>query len=305
MTSSDRSSIGWIGLGNMGSRMAPRLLGAGRALVAFDRHEDRVASLAAAGALTARSVAEVGERCAVVFCSLPDGEVLAEVATGPDGLISRMRPGACLIDTSTVSAAASAHVAARLAGRGVAFLRAPVSGSTGPAGEGRLSFFVSGPPHALAEHRALLDRLGTKLVYLGSGEEARVMKLVVNVVVAITNGGLAEALDFGRRSGLDWSAMLDGIADSVAASPYVLSKLDTLKRRDWTAAGPVWVIAKDLDYVLEAGRTCGSYMPLAALARQSLAALEGRGAGNLDLAAVLTLLEEPRPSAVSHGGASP
>ncbi len=302
------STVGWIGLGNMGSRMAPRLLPSGRRLIVFDTHPDRMAPLVAAGADAAASVGALGAGCGVVFSSLPNDAALAEVA---GTLSSRMAPGSCLVDTSTVSPAASARAAAVLAERGIDLLRAPVSGSTALAAEGRLSFFVSGPQAALERHRALFDLLGRKLSYMGSGEEARVLKLVVNLVVAVTNGGLAEALDFGRRNGLDWSAMIDGLADSVAASPYVLSKVDKLKRRDWTAAAPVRVIAKDLDATLEAGRQSGAYLPQAALARQSLAALEGRGGGGLDMAAVVTLLvpdpvtpAPPQPPAPSAGPGS-
>ncbi len=294
-TMTDAMRIGWIGLGNMGSRMAPRLLTAGHALTVFDTQADRIAPLEKAGATPARSLGEVGES-SVVISSVPNDDVLLQVMLGPDGLRDRMTSGSCLIDMSTVSPVASAKVAEALAGRGIAYLRAPVSGSTNLAAEGKLSIFVSGDRAAFDACRPILDVLGRKVAYLGPGEEARVMKLVVNLLVAVTNGALAEALSFGGRHGLDWATMIDTVADSVAASPYVLSKVDALKQRDWTAVAPVALIGKDMDLLLEAGRRAGAYLPLAAATRQVLTAVEGRGDDGLDMAAVVTFFDALAPA---------
>ncbi len=292
----DPVSIGWVGLGNMGSRMAPRLLAAGHGLTVFDAQADRMAPLEQAGATPARSLGEVGERSGVVISSVLNDDVLLRVTLGPDGLRDRMAPGGCLVDMSTVSPVASARVAEALAGRGIAYLRAPVSGSANLAAEGKLSIFVSGDRAAFDACRPILDVLGRKVAYLGPGEEARVMKLAVNLLIAVTNGALAEALSFGGRHGLDWATMIDTVADSVAASPYVLSKVDALKRRDWTAVAPVALIGKDTDLLLEAGRRAGAYLPLAAAARQVLTAVEGRGDGGLDMAAVVTFFDALAPA---------
>ena len=289
------ASIGWVGLGNMGSRMAPRLLAAGHGLTVFDTQADRMAPLEQAGATTARSLGEVGEN-GVVISSVPNDGALLRVVLGPDGLCGSMAPGGCLIDMSTVSPTASAQVAEALAGRGIAYLRAPVSGSANLAAEGKLSIFVSGDRAAFDACHPILGVLGRKAAYLGPGEEARVMKLAVNLLVAVTNGALAEALSFGRRHGLDWETMIDTVADSVAASPYVLSKADALKRRDWTPVAPVALIGKDTDLLLEAGRRAGAYLPLAAAARQVLTAVEGKGDGGLDMAAVVTFFDALAPA---------
>ena len=291
----DLVSIGWVGLGTMGSRMAPRLLAAGHGLTVFDTQADRMTPLEQAGATPARSLGEVGES-GVVISSVPNDEALLRVTLGPEGLCQRMAPGGCLIDMSTVSPVASARVAEALAGRGIAYLRAPVSGSAKPAAEGKLSIFASGDRTAFDACRPILDLLGRKVAYLGPGEEARVMKLVVNLLVAVTNGALAEALSFGGRHGLDWETMIDTVADSAAASPYVLSKVEALRRRDWTAAAPVTLISKDMDLLLDAGRRAGAYLPLAAAARQVLTAVEGRGDGGLDMAAVVTFFDALVPA---------
>jgi 3-hydroxyisobutyrate dehydrogenase len=117
------------------------------------------------------------------------------------------------------------------------------------------------------------------------------MTLVVNVIVAAINTSLAEALNLGRRSGLDWSAMIDVINESAVASPYVASKVAKLKERDWSPAATVDVIAKDMDLALELGRKRGAFLPLTALARQVLAAVEGQGHGQLDMSCVVMFFE--------------
>ena len=154
-----------------------------------------------------------------------------------------------------------------------------------------LSILGSGPERTFQAWRPLIGMLGKKIAYLGPSEEARIMKLVVNVIVAAINSSLGEALNLGRRSGLDWNAMIDVINDSAVASPYIASKVGKLKERDWSPAATVDVIAKDMDLALELGRKRGAFLPLTAVARQILAAVEGRGQGQLDMSCVAAFFE--------------
>lgn len=287
----ERPRIGWIGLGNMGSRMAPNLIKAGYDVTAFDVDPARMAELAAAGARTSSSPSASAEACDVVFSMIPNDKVLFDIVAGEGGLQDRLRPGSCFIDMSTVSPDMSKRVADSLAARDLGYLRAPVSGSTALAAAGTLTIFVSGDRGAFDRYRPILDVLGRKVTYLGAGEEARVTKLMINLIVASINGALAEALNFGQRNGLDWATMIDTIADSVAASPYIASKVDKLKHRDWTAAAPISLIAKDTDLALDLGRASGAFMPMTAIVRQTLSAMEGRGAGHLDMAAIVDLFD--------------
>jgi 3-hydroxyisobutyrate dehydrogenase-like beta-hydroxyacid dehydrogenase len=117
------------------------------------------------------------------------------------------------------------------------------------------------------------------------------MKLVVNVIVGAINTSLAEALNLGRRSGLDWAMMIDAINESAVASPYIASKVQKLKDRDWSPAATVEVIAKDMDLALELARQRGAFLPSAALTRQVLAAVEGKGHGQLDMSCIATFFE--------------
>lgn len=272
--------IGWIGLGLMGSVMAPRLAAAGWAVTGFDPDPGK------GGLPMAGSLAELAAGSDVLVSMIPHDAAFAEVAQGVAGAA---RPGTVLIDMSTVSPDASAAGAEVLAAAGVEFLRAPVSGSTGLAAAGTLSLFVSGPERVFEAQRPVLETLGQRITWLGTGEEARAAKLVVNSVVAAINGALAEALQLGEASGLDHAQLVDLIAGSAAASPYIASKVEKLKARDHTPAATVNLIGKDLDMVLALAQSRGVAMPLAALNRARAAEAEAAGWGLFDLSSLADL----------------
>ena len=280
--------IGWVGLGSMGSRMAPNLANGGYRVTGFDLDSGRTASGALQGLREASSMSTLASESDVLFSMIPNDEAFLDVVSH---LCGNGKTGACLIDMSTISPDVSARGAALLDAGGISYLRAPVSGSTALAAAGTLSIWVSGPENLFQLRRPLIALMGKKITYLGAHEEARIMKLVVNVIVAAINTSLAEALNLGRRSGLDWAAMIDAINDSAVASPYIASKVQKLKERDWSPAATVEVIAKDIDLALELARQRGAFLPSAALTRQILSAVEGKGKGRLDMSCIATFFE--------------
>jgi 3-hydroxyisobutyrate dehydrogenase-like beta-hydroxyacid dehydrogenase len=280
--------IGWVGLGSMGSRMAPNLVNGGYRVTGFDLDRSRTASGAVRGLREASSMSMLASESDVLFSMIPNDEAFLDVVRH---LCGTGKAGACLIDMSTISPDVSARGAALLDARGISYLRAPVSGSTALAAAGTLSIWVSGPENLFQLRSPLIALMGKKITYLGAHEEARIMKLVVNVIVAAINTSLAEALNLGRRSGLDWAAMIDAINDSAVASPYIASKVQKLKERDWSPAATVEVIAKDIDLALELARQRGALLPSAALTRQILSAVEGKGHGQLDMSCIATFFE--------------
>ena len=280
--------IGWVGLGSMGSRMAPNLVNRGYRVTGFDLDRSRTASGAVEGLREASSMSMLASESDVLFSMIPNDEAFLDVVSH---LCGNGKTGACLIDMSTISPDVSARGAALLDAGGISYLRAPVSGSTALAAAGTLSIWVSGPENLFQLRRPLIALMGKKITYLGAHEEARIMKLVVNVIVAAINTSLAEALNLGRRSGLDWAAMIDAINDSAVASPYIASKVQKLKERDWSPAATVEVIAKDIDLALELAKQRGAFLPSAALTRQILSAIEGKGHGQLDMSCVATFFE--------------
>jgi 3-hydroxyisobutyrate dehydrogenase-like beta-hydroxyacid dehydrogenase len=280
--------IGWVGLGSMGSRMAPNLVNSAYSVTGFDLDRSRTASAAAQGLKEATSLSVLASESDVLFSMIPNDQAFLDVVRHFSGI---GKAGACLIDMSTISPDVSVRGAALLDGCGISYLRAPVSGSTTLAAAGTLGIWVSGPESVFELRRPLIALLGKKITYLGAHEEARIMKLVVNVIVAAINTSLAEALNLGRRSGLDWATMVDAINDSAVASPYIASKAQKLKERDWSPAATVEVIAKDIDLALELARQRGAFLPSAALTRQILSAVEGKGHGQLDMSSIATFFE--------------
>jgi len=278
-------TLGWIGAGRMGTPLCRRLLAAGATMWVTDTDPARVEALAKEGANAAATAAAVAEQAAIILSMVPNDLALLAVARD---VAETIRPGQVFIDLSTVSPAASARVAELMAARGADYLRCPVSGSTSTAAMGNLTLFLSGPDAAMDRCEALLAVLGREVLRCGAGEEARAVKLMVNLVVALTPAIIGEALAFGGRLGLEWDAMLDALSRSVAGSPLLAYKVDMLKARDWTPAADVDLVAKDVDLALAVGLREGAPMPFSALARQFAAAYQTSGEGGLDFFRVAT-----------------
>jgi 3-hydroxyisobutyrate dehydrogenase len=285
------ATVGWIGIGKMGLPMAGHLLAAGHGVVAHDVVAANAAGLVAKGARQAASVGEVARAAPLVFSSLPDDAALRAVALGPDGVLAHAPHGALYADTSTVSPAASAEVAEAAAARGVRYLRVTVSGNNHMAAKAALTVMASGPADAFAEARPLLERFGPNVFHVGEGEQARVLKLVINLMIAGTAGMLAEALALGRRGGLAWGQMLDIVAASAVGSPIVKAKSVELARRDFTPTFTCLQMQKDLDLILGAGREFGVAMPVTAVVSQLVQACIGTGDADDDYIATVKLIE--------------
>lgn len=277
--------IGWIGTGNMGAPICRNLIAAGHELVVYDIDPARLAELQSAGAAVASDAADLVARADLVFSMVPNDKVLLAVV---EGIAGRLRPGQTFIDMSTVSPTTSARVFELLAPSGAAYLRAPVSGSTAGAAAGTLAIYCSGPRAAYDAVLPVFGRIGSRQSHVGLAEEARVLKLLINMIVCITPAVVGEALAFGQRSGLDWTTMIEAIGGSAAASPLIGYKSEMMKRRDWTAMASVDLIAKDLDLALDWGRTRRVPMPFTALAQQVNSAFQASGDGNEDFFSVVT-----------------
>lgn len=277
--------IGWIGIGNMGAPICRNLIAAGHKVVVHDIDPARLDALRAAGAEVATDAADLVARAGLVFTMVPNDKVLLGVV---EGIARHLRPDQTFIDMSTVSPATSARVFELLASSGAAYLRAPVSGSTAGAAAGTLSIYCSGPRAAYEAVLPVLERIGNRQSHVGAAEEARVLKLLINMIVCITPAVVGEALAFGQRSGLDWTTMIEAIGASAAASPLIGYKSDMMKQRDWTAMASVDLTAKDLDLALDWGRARRVPMPFSALAQQINSAFQASGDGADDFFSVVT-----------------
>ncbi len=261
MTSSDRRlAVGLIGLGNMGTAVAERLLEAGYDLVVHNRSREKAEPLAARGASVAETVAHLAATADVVLTSLSDDDALEAVA---EAVAAAARPDTVLVDMSTVSPGVSARVAALAEQASLLYLRAPVSGNPGVVRAGRLSFIVSGPREALERVEPVLRAIGPTIHHVGDGEQARIVKLAINLVIGGLAELMAEALVLGEASGVSRAALLETMGDSAAGAPFVKYKTEPILRDDYSATFTTSLMEKDIDLVLESAEAAGVRLPLA------------------------------------------
>lgn len=277
-----------LGVGKMGLPIASHLAAAGHAVTVSDPSAERRA-LASAQHLAVVEEAERAIAAAeVVLSSLPHDAALREVAAQVAGAA---RPGTIYADTSTVSPGVSAEVAGRLSSCGVSYLRCTVSGNNKMAEMGQLTVMASGPRTAYETTLPLLRTFGTNHFYLGEAEQARLMKLVVNLMIAQTSAMLAEALTLGRKGGLDWQTMWQVLGASAVASPIVKAKGVQLGVRDFTPTFTVEQMIKDLDLILCEGEASRVPLLQTAMTHKLMCAAVDQGNGQDDYAAIIKVLE--------------
>ena len=281
------NDIGWIGIGKMGLPMAVLAAKAGYAVTAFDRSAAPLAVAREQGIAIAGSPADAANGRPVVVTSLPDDAALRAVMLGDDGLIGAMAPASILIETSTVSAEASGEVDSAARARGIAYLRAPVSGNASIVHTGALTCFVSGPKDAFESVKPLFDAFTRAQTYLGAAEEARYAKLAVNLMIAVSAAMMAESLALARKGGIAWQDILKVLDDSAVASPMVKYKTAPLRSRNFDSTFSCRQMAKDLDLILDAGHAVGVPLQLAAQVRETYGALIAQGEGETDFIATV------------------
>jgi 3-hydroxyisobutyrate dehydrogenase-like beta-hydroxyacid dehydrogenase len=294
--------VGVVGLGRMGEPIARRLLAAGHAVSVFNRTPAKAETVLAAGAEQVASPAEIWDRAEACITMIADDAALRAVTAGEDGLLTTTDGGRTLIDMSTVSTKASAAVAEAARGAGVAYLRAPVSGNPSVVEAGNLGIMVSGPEDAYRRVEALLRDVGPNVFYLGHGEQARVMKLALNLMLAGTAELMAEALVLGEAHGLDRARMLEVMAGSAVGSPFVKYKTPGLVADDYRTTFPSSAMYKDLALALDCGHSAGVPLPVTAVVQQLVQASISSGYADDDFIALVPRL---RREAGFPGGDDP
>lgn len=274
--------IGWIGLGKMGLPMARRLSTAGHEVVAYARSEGGRQRAGQNGFRYAASIAETIVDADVVISAISDDAALSDIVADEDGLASAMREGQIFIDTSTVSPDASRAADRLLAAKSIAYLRAPVSGSTVLAAAGALTVIVSGPRGEYDRLAPVFSTFARKSFYVGEAEQARTLKLVLNTLVGATSALFAEALAFGRKGGLELEGMLEVIAESAVSSPLIGYKVGTILEGTYEPAFSVAQMMKDYDIALSVARSNHAPMPLLAQIREQYEAAFAGGSGERD-----------------------
>ena len=287
--SATATKVGFVGLGRMGGNMAARFLAAGYTVYGEERHREHAEALEHEGLQwcdTPRAVAEAAE---LVFTSVPDDEALELVASGPDGILAGLSPGRVWVDVSTVSPRASRALADRVRARGAAMLDAPVSGSVPQVQAGTLTIMVGGDKDAYARAEPLLRELGTP-THIGENGQGLVLKLAINISLAVQMLAFAEGLLLATRAGVDPELAVEVMTESPIGSPMLKARAPLILDLPEDAWFDVGLMQKDVALALETARQLRVPLPSAAVADQMLTVAHALGYEHRDLAALFEVL---------------
>lgn len=288
--------IGFVGLGNMGSPMAHSLLKAGHSLRVYDLSQRAVQLLVDAGAEAASSPRAAARDAVVVVTMLPAGAHVRSVLTGADGILAGIGPGVIIIDSSTIDPASVKEFSSLAAVQGNVFLDAPVSGGTGGAAAGTLTFMVGADADAFSKAKPVLEAMGKNIVHCGEAGTGQIAKICNNLVLGITMVGVSEAMSLGAALGIE-PRKLAGIlntstgrcwsSDTYNPYPGVISTAPSSK--GYAGGFGTDLMLKDLGLATDAARSVGQPTYMGALAQQLYQTASLNGGGRLDFSSVIKL----------------
>jgi 3-hydroxyisobutyrate dehydrogenase len=295
--------IAFLGLGNMGAPMARNLIKAGHSLVVFDVVERNVEALQAAGAAAATSVKAAAADVELVMTMLPSSPHVKNVYLGPDGVLAAVAAGTPLIDSSTIDPHSAREVAAAAAAHGNPMADAPVSGGTGGAENGTLTFMVGAEPALFDTIKPTLAHMGKNIVHCGAAGTGQVAKICNNMLLGISMIGVAEAMNLGVSLGID-AKVLAGIintssgrcwsSDTYNPFPGVLENAPAA--RGYTGGFGTDLMLKDLGLAVDAAKQSRQPVTLGAAAQQIYQLWSSHGAGGQDFSSIINLLKKPSPT---------
>ena len=295
------SRIAFIGLGHMGGPMALNLVKAGHQLSVFDLVPAAIKTLTDAGATAASSAAEAVKDAEVVITMVPASKHVEGLYLGDNGLLTSIEKGTLVLECSTIAPESARKVSAAAAKRGLRMIDAPVSGGTGGAVAGTLTFIVGGAEADLAAAQPFLQVMGKNIFHAGDAGAGQVAKICNNMLLGILMAGTSEALALGVANGLDPKTLSDIIAKSSGRNwatelynpwPGVMENVPSSK--NYAGGFGVDLMLKDLGLAAEAALQTRSSTPLGELARNLYSMLSAQGHGGLDFSSVLKLYEKKK-----------
>ena len=293
------SKIAFIGLGNMGAPMALNLVKAGHEVAVFDLVAPAMEPVVKAGARGAKSAADAASGAQVVISMLPASQHVESLYLGEGGLLTRIANGVLVIDCSTIAPQSARKVADAAAARGLDMVDAPVSGGTGGAVAGTLTFIVGGEAAVFERARPVLEQMGKNIFHAGASGAGQVAKIANNMMLGIQMAGAAEALALGVANGLDPVVLSDIISKSSGRNwafelynpwPGVMDSAPAA--RGYAGGFGVDLMLKDLGLAAEAAMGSRAVVPLGELARNLYALHSAQGNGKLDFSSIVNLIRK-------------
>jgi 3-hydroxyisobutyrate dehydrogenase-like beta-hydroxyacid dehydrogenase len=280
--------IGFLGLGDMGQAIVPRLLAAGHAVTGWNRTKEKAAPMFKPGMLWADTPREVAREAQIVFSIVTDAEAVRSLALGEDGIIAGLRKDAIYLDMSTIDPDGSRAVAAEFSKAGLTMMDAPISGTTVTLSKGNASLMVGGDKAAFERVRPVLLAIGPKVTYIGAQGLAVQLKVALNMTLVIEVIGFCEGVALAEKGGVPREVAVDAFLKSVVASPVLNYRAPLILEGHISDAtyGNVNLQQKDMSLALDLGRKMGVPVPLGAAANEMLNACRGLGLAHHDFVTV-------------------
>ena len=285
-----KNQLGFIGIGNMGSRIARRLLEHGYQLIAYDRSRENAEALVKYGATVAGSVAILASEANVILSCLANDEAVKSVYTDPQGVFAYARRGSAIIEMSTVLPATSRELYDLGHEAGMKCLDSPISGSTPLAENGTLTLFCGGDEELFQAAQPIFNSIASQFFYLGGSGSGTAMKLVANTLLGVGMQAIAESVALGQKEGLDRHRLFEVLSRTAVIAPAHLGKLSRADLGDYSAQFAIRLMNKDFRLILETAAAAKVPMPATAAAFQMNVAELGEG-NEEDFSAVIKLME--------------
>ncbi len=278
--------IGWIGLGDMGQVIVPRLLEAGHRVRGWNRTMAKAEPLVALGMEVAESAADAARGAEFVFSVVTDSKAVRMVALGDAGIVEGLGSDAVYMDMSTIDPLVSREVSAAFAERGLTMLDVPLSGSPVTVRQGKASTMVGGSPEDFAKVEPVLRDVGANVSHIGPQGTAVQMKVAINLTLIVEMVVFCESVALAEKGGVDRSVAVDAMLKSVVASPVMGYRGPFILDMPDTPLADVTLQQKDMVLALEVARRQGSMAPLGAVANELLNACRGLGIDHRDFVTV-------------------
>ena len=252
LLTADNVKLGFIGLGNMGSRIARRLMEHGYELSVYDRDATKAEGLARQGAVVAKSIHELATTADVVLSCLTNDEAVQNVYSGPEGVFAAAQPDAVVLEMSTISPESSRELHRFGAKRGIEVLDVAISGSTPAAEQGTLTLLVGGNEDVFFAAEPILQSVAKQYFLLGGPGSGTAMKLVVNTLLGVGMQAIAEAVVLGEKAGLNRERLLEVLSKTAVIAPAHVGKLAKAAINDYSEQFPLRLMHKDFQLILDA-----------------------------------------------------
>jgi 3-hydroxyisobutyrate dehydrogenase-like beta-hydroxyacid dehydrogenase len=257
----DQVKLGFIGLGNMGSLMAGRLLDHGYHVEVYDRDPARAEAMAAKGAVVAKNIVELARSVDVLLSCLTNDEAVQSVYSGAEGVFAGAQAGTVVLEMSTISPESSRELHRQGATLGIEVMDVAISGSTPAVASGALTLLAGGDEELFRAATPIFELLAKQYFLLGGPGSGTMMKLVVNTLLGLGMQAIAEAVVLGEKAGLNRKRLLDVLSHTAVVAPAHMGKLARIAINDYTPQFPLRLMNKDFKLILEAAAEAHTPMP--------------------------------------------